>query len=86
MNYSTKPISNELKTLAIKIKNEVPYWLHYRPILALKKSLKTCHELEANNNTSNTLQMNKILIIECLRVFRSLETNTFQDHGNSIQE
>lgn len=71
MNYSTEKINQEIKALAIKIKNEVPYWMHYRPVLALKQSLKDCQDLESSENNSNVLQINKSLIIECLRILKN---------------
>jgi len=86
MNYSTKRISTDLKTLAVKIKNEVPYWQHYRPVLALKKSLKKCYELESTDNNTSILQTNKGLLIECLIIFKIIDINTAQDYGNSLQD
>ena len=46
MDYLIEEINEEIIKLAKEIREEVPYWMHNRPVLALKKALKRCQQLE----------------------------------------
>lgn len=69
MDYLIEVIDEEIIKLAKEIKEDVPYWMHRRPVIALKKALKRCHRLEEIALDNTTLNQNRDIILNCLKLF-----------------
>ena len=70
MDYLIEQIDEEILDLAKVISEDVPYWMHARPVGALKRALKRCQSLEHVALDATTLSKNRDIILNCLEVFK----------------
>lgn len=68
MDYLKETINQNVFEVAQQIVDEVPYWMHKRPILAVYSSIERCENLLTANPGSEMLRLNHEILHKCLHI------------------